>query len=154
METCYLVITCFFGENMIFGEIVLSKHRPSGPMLSISRFVRPCVCLCVCSLFEVPFKRLFAPTSQSRMSNIFRDSESLGKSNGKKWSQILTFLLKNGVKLPRRKKFLRIFFHLFTPFKRILPPLPEVQRPNFLDILNPWRKVMARSGLEFEIFLS
>ena len=26
-------------------------------------------------------------TSQSQMSNIFRDSESIGKSNGKKWSQ-------------------------------------------------------------------
>ena len=45
----------------------------------------PSVCLSVCLsvrlfTFEVPFKRLFAPTSQSRMSNIFRDSESLGMS--------------------------------------------------------------------------
>ena len=31
---------------------------------------------------------LFAPTSRSCMSNIFRDSESLWKSNGKNWSQI------------------------------------------------------------------
>ena len=29
--------------------------------------------------FEVPFKRLFAPTFRNWMSNIFRDSESLGK---------------------------------------------------------------------------
>ena len=29
--------------------------------------------------FEVLFNGLFAPTSQSRMSNIFRDSESLGE---------------------------------------------------------------------------
>ena len=62
-------------------------------MLSISRNVRLSfrlsVRLFVCVFtFEVPFKRLFAPTSQSRMSNIFRDSESLGKSNGTKWSQI------------------------------------------------------------------
>ena len=48
----------------------------------------------LCSLFfdllrfSVFFNSLFAPTSRSRMSNIFRDSESLGKSNGKKWSQI------------------------------------------------------------------
>ena len=35
--------------------------------------------------FSVFFDGLFAPTSQSRMSNIFTDSESLGKSNGKKW---------------------------------------------------------------------
>jgi hypothetical protein len=47
------------------------------------------VCLSVCLFtFEVPFNGLFAPTSRCRMSNIFRDSESLGKSNGKKWSQI------------------------------------------------------------------
>ena len=49
----------------------------------------PSVCPCVgLFTFEVPFKRLFALTSRSRMSNIFRDSESLEKSNGKKWSQI------------------------------------------------------------------
>ena len=70
-----------------------SKHRPSGPMLSISRDVRLCVCVsvCVCVFlftFEVPFNGLFAPTSRSWMSNIFRDSESLGKINGKKGSQI------------------------------------------------------------------
>ena len=55
--------------------------------------------------FEVPFKRLFAPTSRSRMSNIFRASESLGKSNGKKWSQIGTFFFENCQKLTRKKKF-------------------------------------------------
>ena len=71
-----------------------SKHRPSGPMLSISQNVPLSVRMCVCPsvrhlfTFEVPFKRLFAPTSQSWLSNIFRDSVSLGKSNGKKWSQV------------------------------------------------------------------
>ena len=40
-------------------------------MLSMSQNVRLCVCLSVCSrTFEVPFKRLFAPTSQSWMSKI------------------------------------------------------------------------------------
>ena len=63
------------------------KASASGPMLSISPNVRPSVRVFT---FEVPFKRLFAPISRSRMSNIFRDSESLGKSNGKKWSQIGT----------------------------------------------------------------
>ena len=59
-------------------------HFQSGPMLSISLNVRLSVCPSVCVfIFEVPFKRLFAPTSQSPMSNIFRDLESLGKSNGK-----------------------------------------------------------------------
>ena len=36
--------------------------------------------------FEVPFKHMFSPTSQSRMFNIFRDSEALVRCNGKKWS--------------------------------------------------------------------
>ena len=43
-------------------------------------------------------------TPQSRMSNIFRDLESLGKSNGKKWSHIQTFLLQSCLKSPRKKK--------------------------------------------------
>ena len=55
--------------------------------------------------FEVPFNGLFAPTSRSRMCNILRDSESLGKSNGKKWSQIWTILFQNCLKSPRKKKF-------------------------------------------------
>ena len=35
-----------------------------------------------------------------------------------------------------------------------LPPLPKVQCLNFLDIRNPWGKVMERSGLRFEHFCS
>ena len=57
--------------------------------------------------FEVPFKRLFAPTSPSRMSNIFRDSESLWKSYGKKLSQNLKKIPIKGVKSLRKKK---VFF--------------------------------------------
>ena len=46
----------------------------------------PYVCAFVCVFtFEVLFIRLCAPFSQCRMSNSFRDSESLGKSNAKKW---------------------------------------------------------------------
>ena len=33
-----------------------------------------------------------------------------------------------------------------------LPPLPEVQCPNFSDIRNPWANLMERSGLRFEHF--
>ena len=87
-----------------------SLNRPSEPIQSISRFVRlsvrVSVCLSVCVFtFEVPFKRLFAPTSRSRMSNIFRASETLGKSNGKKWSHIWTFLFENCQKWSRKKSF-------------------------------------------------
>ena len=61
--------------------------------------------------FEVPFNGLFAPTSRRRMSNIFRDSESFGKSNGKKWCQIWTFLFENCLKSPRN--FFSFFLHFF-----------------------------------------
>ena len=92
-----------------------SKHRPSGQMLSISRNVRPSVrvsmCPSVCLFtFEVPFNGLFAPSSRSRMSTIFRDSESLGKSNGKKWSQIWTFFVWKLSKIAARKK---VFFFAY-----------------------------------------
>ena len=71
---------------------------------SISRNVRLSVRLSVCLCVHFS-GTVFAPTSQSRMSNIFRDSESLGKTNGKKWSQIWTFLFENCRKLPRKKSF-------------------------------------------------
>jgi hypothetical protein len=61
------------------------------------------------------FTGLFAPTSRSRMSNIFRDSESLGKSNGKKWSNIWTFLFRSDLKAPRKKKFFFCWFCLGPP---------------------------------------
>ena len=67
--------------------------------------------------FLVFFNDLFAPTSRSWMSNIFRDSESLGKSYGKKWSQIWTFLFENCLKSPRKKKF---FFFIFLSLLRVL----------------------------------
>ena len=81
--------------------ILFSKHRPSGPMLSTSGFVRLSVrlyvcpsvrlsvCLCVCSLLR----------------------------------------------------------YRLTVF---LPPLPEAGCPIFLEIRNPWGKVMERSGLRYE----
>ena len=63
------------------------------------------------------FNGLFDPTSRSRMSNIFRDSESLGKSNGRKWSNIWTFLFGSGLKLSRKKK---CFFLLILPWSTLL----------------------------------
>ena len=108
--------------------------------------------------FEVPFRRLFAPTSWSWMSKSFRDSESLGKN---KWRNGLRFEIFRGVKsLPKKKVFGQIcltdqdFFVLvvLTLFNGLFPPLPEVQCPNFLDFWNPWGKVMERSGHGFQNF--
>ena len=46
---------------------------------------------------------------------------------------------------------------LFTfevPFKRLFAPQLKVRCPKFLEIRNPWGKVMKRSGLRFENFCS
>ena len=66
-------------------------YKSKCPSVCVSVYVSVCP-----FTFEVPFNGLFAPISRSRMSNIFRDSESLGKSSGKKWSNILTFLFGSG----------------------------------------------------------
>ena len=51
------------------------------------------------------FKKKIVPTSQSPISKISRYLESLGKSNGKKWSQIVKLLLIKGVELSRNEFF-------------------------------------------------
>ena len=66
----------------------------------------------ICSLCLNVF---FAPIS-SQMSKLFRYSKSLWKSNGKKWSQIVIFLLIKSLKSPRKKSF---FFGKFCPTIRI-----------------------------------
>ena len=51
--------------------------------------------------------------------------------------------------------FVRLCVCLFTfevPFNGLLPPFPEVGCPIFLEICNPWGKVMERSGVTFEHF--
>ena len=54
--------------------------------MSVCLSVYLSVCLSDVPFHVVYFEAYFAPTSRSRMSKKFRDSESLGKS-GKKWSQ-------------------------------------------------------------------
>ena len=66
------------------------------------------------------FNSLFAPTSRSRMSNILRDSESLVKSNGKKWFNIWKFLFESGLKSPRK------FFFFFADFALVHPSMALV----------------------------
>ena len=100
--------------------------------MSICLSVCPSVHLFVCVFtFEVLFKCLFAPTFQSRMSNIIKDSESLGKSNGKKWSQIWTFLFESCLKSPRKKSF---FFLADFAWQNMV----ETKLPNGLET-SGWR---------------
>ena len=64
------------------------------------------------------------------MSQLVRYFESLGKSNGKKWSQIVKLLLIWGVKSPCEKKvsFLAIFFLTSRIFLVSVLPSALVER--------------------------
>ena len=73
------------------------------PMLSISQNVRLSFRLCVCSLLRYCLNVLLPPLPKVGCSIFFRDSESLGKSNGKKWCQIWIFLFGSGLKSMRKK---------------------------------------------------
>ena len=101
----------------------IDNFHQIGPLgrfdLVVAMSVCVCVCVCVCvfvCLFVpfhgVYFEAYFTPTSQNRMSKIFRDSESLGKSAGKKWSQNWKFSLGCGLKLPCKKKLVFCSFCL------------------------------------------
>ena len=108
---------------------------------SICPSVSPPVCVFT---FEVPFKRLFAPTFQSRMSNIFRDLESLGKRNEKKWYQIWTFFVGKWSKIIKQTKnsffFMILLLSLFGHLRRLVfdqsspvDPIFRIQRASHTD---------------------
>ena len=93
------ILPNIWGRSFI-GFFSLSKNRPLAD--SFIELRCPSVCLFV-PFHVLDFEAYFAPTSRSRLSQIFRDSESLGKSNGKKWSQNWNFLLGSGLESPRKK---------------------------------------------------
>ena len=65
-------------------------------------------------------------------------------------SDLKTFAHK-GCKIAVAKKVFTDFFSICVPRLDVfLPPLPEVGCPIFLEIRNPWGKVMEGSGLTFE----
>ena len=94
------------------------------------------VCLCVC-LSVRPFNSLFAPISQSPMSKLIRFLESLGKSNGKTWSQIWTLLLIKSVKSLHKKK--NTFFMGWNWFFGVCsdPDLPFTHLPVLYPSTHP-----------------
>ena len=103
-------------------RISFSSNRPTGPIRSSSCNVCVLLFVCLSPFHVIDFEAYFDPTSRSRMSKIFRDLESLGKSAGKKWSQNWTFLLGGGLKLPRKKS---LFFDDFALQNIVETTLPD-----------------------------
>ena len=102
--------------------------------------------------FKIMIQTSFCPPSRSLMSKLFRFSESLGKSNAKKWSEIWKLLLIKSVKSPRRKKlFMDVFFFFICS---LWSPLSKIQCPNFLDFKIPWEKVMKKVASDLKLLLS
>ena len=61
------------GEGSLNVDInAFSNHRPFGMMLSISQFSHMSVCVSVCSLLRYRLNVFLPPTSQNRMSKVFR----------------------------------------------------------------------------------
>ena len=123
LSTCLLVYlsTCllfylFFSTILLvyfttFLIVYFLKHWPSGPMLTISRNVRLFVCVFT---FEVPFQRFLPPLPKAGCPIFLEIRNPWGKSNGKKWSQIGTFLFGSGLKSRSKKK---LVFWLILPYK-------------------------------------
>ena len=107
-----------------------SLKRPTGPIRSSSWDV--CLCVCVSPFHVLDFEAHFAPTSRSRMSKSFRDSESLGKSPGKKWSQNWTLFLGGGQKSRCSSSFC---FLLILPY--YTKKVPENQRGGTIFLILP-----------------
>ena len=96
---------------------------------------------------------LFATTSQSPMSKLFKFLESLGESNGKNWSQIWKLSLIECVKLLLPKKFLQIVFFISSlRFNVFLPQLPKVKCPKFLDFRNLWGEKINEAVSDLKSF--
>ena len=103
-------------------------------------------------VFLTLFNGLFAPTSWNPLFKLFRFLEFLGKSNGKKWSQIWKLLLIKGAKSPRQKKFFTDFFlHLFTPFKCLFPPTSQSPMSKLLRFSESLRKVIERNEVVWDL---
>ena len=120
-----------FKASALWADAFYKSICPS-VRLSVCLFV----CLSVCSLFAVPFNGLFAPTSRSQMSNIFRDLESLGKVMERSGLRYEYFRLKIVENRITKKSFFSPLYSLFLVFfgfrsflTVFLPPLPEVRSP-------------------------
>ena len=119
-------------QSGIIGDICL----PAISVLSLLSLFCPWLSLfCPCLSLFCPCLSLFGPGHyghnwSTAQTKLFRFSESLGKSNEQKWSQIWK-LLHKGCKIAAAKKSLRISLICSLRLIPCLPTFPKVQCPNF-----------------------
>ena len=101
-----------FYSNLDFISFFFSSFHWIGPLGRFDLVVAMSACWCLSPFHVLDFEAYFAPTSQSQMSKIFRDSESFGKSPGMKWCQNWQSLLGSGFKSLRKKKLVFCWFCL------------------------------------------
>ena len=133
-------------------------------MLSISQFVRLyvclCVCLSVCSLLRYCLTVFLPPLPEIGCPIFLHIRNPWGKVMERSGLRYENFCLKIVENRVTKKSFFSLhFFHFFSIFfgfrsflTVFLPPLLEVEYPIFLEIRNPWGKVVERSGLRNEHF--
>ena len=117
--------------------------------------VCPCVRLTVCLLLRYHLNVLLPPLPKVGYSNFLEILNFWGKVMEKSGLRFEYFCSKMVLNCRGKKCFLRIFFSLFTPFKRLFAPTsPQIPMSKLLDFPNPWGKLMERSGLRFKYFCS
>jgi hypothetical protein len=100
------------------------------------------VCLFVRHTFSLRLTVFLLPLSKVQCPNFLDIRNPWGKVMERNGLRFENFCSKS----PRqKKKFHRFFLSLFTMFKCLFAPLPEVQCHNLLDFWNPWGKRMKRS---------
>ena len=137
--------------------------KPSGPMLSISQNVRLSVCLwvclSVCSLLRYRLTVFLPPLPEVGCPIFLEIRNPWGKVMERSGLRYEHFCLKIVENRVTKKSFFSPLFSLFLDHLRFsvflpvfLPPLPKVGYPIFLEIRNPWGKVLERSGLRYKHF--
>ena len=116
----------------------------------------PSVCLCVrlsvCSLLRYRLTVFFPPLPEVGCPIVLEIRNPWGKLMERSGLRYEHFCLKLSKIAAQKKSF---FLHFSLSRYRLtvfLRPLPKVGCPIFLEIRNPWGKVMERSGLRFENF--
>ena len=121
--------------------------------MSVCVFVRLSVCLCVCSLLRYRLTVFLPPLPKVGCPIFLEIRNPWGKvieRNGLRYEHFCLKMVKN--RRAKKKFFPPLFSLLRYRLTVFLPTFLEVGCPIFLEIRNPWGKVMERRGLRYKHF--